>query len=109
MNHVELMTVEDTFMIESIGLILAPPFEVPPTGRWENIRDELTVEISGGESLAVNGLFRLTHFNVKDPSESASKYWKVQLVLQGLSKEQVPIGSIVFGTQELKNIICNGS
>jgi hypothetical protein len=32
MDKVELMQIEDSFMIESIGLILIPSFELPSEG-----------------------------------------------------------------------------
>jgi len=35
LEKVELMKVEDAFMIERLGVILAPSFEPPPEGRWE--------------------------------------------------------------------------
>lgn len=105
MNETELMTVEDTFMVESIGLLLVPLFEVPYDGKWEDISEDLAVLVPNKEMLLVRGQFRLTHFNINDAAVSVGERWKIQLVLKNVSSESVPIGSIVYSSQETRNTL----
>ncbi len=58
-DKVELMKVEDSFMIESIGLVLAPSFELPPEGKWENINEQVTIETLEGKKINTEALLAL--------------------------------------------------
>ena len=55
--------------------------------------------------LLVRGQFRLAHFNIKDPAVSVGERWKIQLVLQNVSSESIPIGSIVYCSQEASSAL----
>lgn len=57
MEKVELMQVKDTFMIESIGLVLAPSFELPPEGKWQSITEEVTIHTPDGGEFSTEALF----------------------------------------------------
>ena len=105
MERVELMQVEDTFMIESIGLVLAPFFELPPEGKWENITDKVSIQAPDGREFLAEALFSVAHMNIKDPTVGASKRWPVLVSLRHTSKENVPVGSKVYVSQEIKNAI----
>ncbi len=102
MDKVEIMRIEGTFMVKSYGLILTPSFELLPNGKWEDINEVITIQKPDGSKIEANGLFSVAHMNIKDPSVSISKRWPILLSLKGISKEEVPIGSIVLGTQETK-------
>ncbi|WP_041324536.1 hypothetical protein [Saccharophagus degradans] len=105
MDKVELMKVEDTFAIESIGLVLAPSFDLPQQGKWVNINETVTIETPEGKSLSADALFSVAHLNIKDPSVSVTKRWPILVSLKGVSKESVPIGSTVYVSQLTKQSI----
>ena len=96
MDRVELMKVEDTFLIKSIGLVLAPSFELPPDGRWQNIKETVLIKTPEGELTEAEALFSVAHLNIKDPSVSASKRWPILVSLKGINKESVPLGSTIY-------------
>jgi len=99
------MTVEDTFLVKGIGLLLSPSFEVSNSAKWERITEDLVVQNPERQEFVVSGLFELAHFNIRDPDVPGSERWKIQLVLQDVSPEFVPIGSVIFSTQETKNAV----
>ncbi len=105
MEKVELMRVEDTFMIESIGLVLAPSFELPPEEKWKNITEEITIQTPDGGEFSAEAFFSVAHLNIKDPIVSVSKRWPVLVSLRQTSKEKVPVGSKVYVSQAIKNAI----
>ena len=105
MDRVELMKVEDTFLIESIGLVLAPSFDLPPEGKWVNINETVTIQTPEGKDISAEALFSVAHLNIKDPTVSVSKRWPILVSLKGVSKESVPIGSTVYITQSTKQAV----
>ena len=105
MDKVELMQVEDTFLIESIGLVLAPPFELPPEGKWTNITEEISVRTPAGAEYSANALFSVAHLNIEDPTVSASKRWPILVSLRGITKECVPVGSTIYVSRSTKQSI----
>jgi len=102
MDRVELMKIEDTFMIESIGLVLAPSFDLPPEGKWKNINETVAIKTPEGLELEVKALFSVVHMNIKDPTVSAKKRWPVLVSLKEVKKESIPVGSTVFVAQSTK-------
>ncbi len=103
MEKVELMRVQDTFYIESIGLVLAPSFELPKNGNWVNIREEVTIKTPNGKEMNVKALFSLTHLNIKDPEVNVSKRWPVILSLFDVEKKDIPVGSTVYVDKSTKS------
>jgi hypothetical protein len=101
-DKVELMKVEEAFMIESIGLVLAPSFTLPPEGKWKNIQERVTVETPDGNTIIADALFSIAHFNIKDPTVSASKSWPILVSLTGVAKENVPVGSTLYVSHSTK-------
>jgi len=99
------MKVEDTFLIDNIGLILAPLFELPPEGRWENITETITIRTPQGEEIKTEALFSVAHMNIKDPSVSVSKRWPILISLEGVTKKSIPIGSTVFVSKSTKRAL----
>ncbi|MEO0574348.1 MAG: hypothetical protein AAF004_02710 [Pseudomonadota bacterium] len=102
MSQVKLMKVEDTFLIDSIGLVLAPSFDRPPEGKWVNINEEVTIKTPEGTCISAEALFSVAHLNIKDPSVSVTERWPVLVSLKGVNKESVPVGSTVWVTQTTK-------
>ncbi len=95
-----LLTVEDRFQIEQLGLILAPDFSVP-NGAWSDQTDAVTVESSDGKRFTTEALFGLTHFNIRDPEVSIDRRWRVTVTLPSAQRDQVSVGSRVFASPEL--------
>ena len=102
MEKVELMTVEDTFLIESIGLMLAPSFDLPPVCKRVNINETITIQTTEGKYISAEALFSVAYLNIKDPSVSGSKRRPILLSLKGVSKESMPVGSTIYVTQSKK-------
>ena len=105
MDKVALMEVEDTFLIESIGLMLAPSFDLPQEGKWVNINETVTIQTPEGKNLSAEALFSVAHLNIKDPSISVTKRWPILVSLKGVSKDCVPIGSTIYVTQSTKQSV----
>ena len=105
MSEVELMKIEDTFLIESIGLVLAPSFELPPKCTWVNINETVVLETPKGIKISAEALFSVAHMNIKDPTVSVSKRWPIIVSLKNISKECVPIGSIVYVSHSTKQAV----
>ena len=90
-----LLTVEDRFQIEHLGLVLAPSFSVPD-GKWSDQTHSVTVEVPDGPPFRAQARFGLSHFNIRDPEVSIDQRWRVKVTMPEIRKEQVPIGSKVF-------------
>ncbi len=105
MDNIELMKVEDTFLIKSIGLVLAPSFELPPDGKWVNISETVNIKTPEGCDISAEALFSIARLKLKDPSVSVSKRCSILVSLKGISKECVPIGSVVYVSHSTKQAI----
>lgn len=90
-----LMTVDDRFQIEHLGLVLTPDFPVPE-GKWSDQTHAVVVEVPDGQRFRTQARFGLTHFTHRDPEVSIDRRWRVTVTMPGIRKEQVPIGSKVF-------------
>ena len=100
MNRVELLVVVDTFQLTGIGLTFMPDFAVPP--QWKNRAEEVTVVTPTGLSFEAPAQFNITHFNIRDPSVSADRRWRVLVTLPATSKDRVPIGSRILVSPETR-------
>ena len=105
MEKVELMSIQDTFYIKSIGLVLVPSFELPKNGNWVNIREEVTIKTPNGKEMNVEAQFSLSHLNIKDPEVNVSKRWPVILSLLGVEKQDIPLGSTVYVNTSTKSAL----
>jgi hypothetical protein len=104
MDQAELLTVEDTSQIGGFGLVLRPDFSVP-NGRWAERSGPALVVRPDGERLEVTARFGLSHFNISDPTVSIDRRWRVVLSLPNCTKEQVPVGSKILVSQEVRDAI----
>ncbi|MBU2983986.1 hypothetical protein KO528_01365 [Saccharophagus degradans] len=109
MNKVELMQIEDTFLIKSIGLVLAPSFDLPPEGKWVNISEVVTIKTPDGNEVCADALFSVAHLNIKDPSVSVNQRWPILLSLRGIKQEAVPVGSKVYVSPSTKKAVAGGN
>ena len=106
MQRVELFTVQERFQI-SWGLTLVPDFPVPG-GRWRNREELVLVVTPEGQEVEAPAQFNMVHFNIRDPEASIDRRWRVVVSLPSGQKEQIPIGSKVFVSPEVKNAVLFG-
>ena len=95
-----LMTIEDLFQIEHLGLVVVPDFSVPD-GKWSDQTHMVTIEPPSGERFDTEAVFGLSHFNIRDPEVSIDRRWRVTVRMPEMLKEQIPIGSKVFTSAEI--------
>jgi len=107
MQQEELLTVADTFQLSHVGLTLMPDFAVP-NGTWKSRSAPVVVITPDGQELETTAQFNMTHFNIPDPSVSVEKRWRVVISIPTLHKQQVPIGSRVMVSSEVKNALLSG-
>jgi|GEM_PF-6930493 len=105
MDKVELMKIEDTFMVDGVGLVLAPSFELPAYANWKNIIEKVTIRSPEGVEFESEALFSMMHVNIKGPEVSISKRWPVVVTLRGVAKELVAVGSAVFVSKPTKQAV----
>jgi len=107
MEVFELVTVEDTFWIDRNGvkmLIIHPNFSVPKEG-WQSRTETVVVIRPDGQEFEATAQMELTHFNIRDPRVSIDKRWRVTLWLTNFTKDDVPIGSKVLVSQQLRDAL----
>lgn len=107
MERFELVTVEDTFWIDRNAvrmLIIHPDFSVPKEG-WHSRTETVVVRRPDGQEFEATAQIELTHFNIRDPHVSIDKRWRVTMWLTNATKDKVPIGSKVLGSQQLRNAL----
>jgi len=104
MSAVELLTVEDTFQIGELGIFLRPDFSVP-NGRWTTRKDTVTVVTPDGQTFTTHAELNLSHINISDPNVSIDRRWRVTLSLPGCTKADVPLGSKLLVSENLKHAL----
>ncbi|UUO04316.1 hypothetical protein M4951_13025 [Blastopirellula sp. J2-11] len=102
MNKSELLTVDDVFMIDRLGLIVAPDFSVP-NHDWKPSKETVTIQRPDGTEFEAVAQFNHSHFNIPDPSVPLDRRWRVTISILNIAKEEVPIGSKLFVCNELAN------
>jgi hypothetical protein len=60
----ELTTIEDTFLIAGRGLVPAPTFPLPRTGRFTTLRAPVQVEPPTGPAIEFAGVFAPEHLRL---------------------------------------------
>ncbi|MDR1994741.1 hypothetical protein [Azonexus sp.] len=110
MNRVELLTVTEGFQLSGIGLMLTPDFAVPPG--WQNIAEEILVLLPDGTEFKAQAQFNKWHFNFgRTPTaEQQKRAWRVIVSLPDANKTDVPAGSRLLVSPELRlAILGNGT
>ena len=103
MERVELLTVEDSFQLGGF-VVLRPDFSVP-NGHWTTRTEPVLVVKPSGEKAEAAAQFNLSHFNISDPSVSIDRRWRVVLSFPGCTKDQVPLGSKILVSQEMRDVL----
>ena len=107
MERFELVTVEDTFWIDRNAvkmLIIHPNFSVPQ-GVWQSRTEAVVVRRPDGQEFEATAHLELTHFNIRAPHVSIDKRWRVTMWLANTTKDDVPIGSKVLVSQQLRDAL----
>jgi hypothetical protein len=100
MERVELLTVSDSFDITGRGLVVLPDFSVPPAG-WKDRKIQLTIVTPTGQTQEATASVFLTHLVLSDRSASADRRNRVVMMILGLARENIPIGSRLFSSRDL--------
>jgi hypothetical protein len=100
MAQTELMTVEQAFQLQGVGLTVLPDFSVPKAG-WKNGARRVRVVKPDGEQLEADANFHAWHFKLRDPSAPVDKRWRVVISFPFLTKEDVPAGSRILSDPAL--------
>jgi hypothetical protein len=103
MSRVELLTVEDRFLIEGRGVVVIPDFSVPDG--WKDRTDTVVVIKPNGQQYEATAQFSMSHFRPLDPKAAVDKRWRVIVLLLNGKKEELPAGSKIWVSQEIRDAI----
>ena len=103
MNRVELLTVEDRFLIEGRGVIVIPDFAVP--NGWKNRTEIVAVVTPDGQQYEAAAWFNMSHFKPVDPNSPVEKRWRIIILLLDRKREELPVGSKILVSQEARDAI----
>lgn len=110
MERVPLITVETTFLLESEAhpersiLIIHPDLSVPPQG-WKERSEAVGILRPDGRADEAVAQISLSHFSITDPKASIDRRWRVSLSFRGLTKDDVPDGSQILVSHEIKDAL----
>ncbi|HKD25609.1 MAG TPA: hypothetical protein VKC66_06800 [Xanthobacteraceae bacterium] len=96
MAQTDLLTVEQVFQLQGIGLTVLPDFSVPREC-WKNGTHRVRVVKPDGQQLEADANFHVWHFNIRDPSAPPDKRWRVVISFPSLTKDDLPAGSRILG------------
>jgi hypothetical protein len=103
MSRVELLTVENSFQISGLGVVIIPDFSVPDG--WQHRKESVTVATPDGEQFEAIAQFNIWHFNIPDPEVSDDRRWRVVVLLPDRTKDELPAGSRIMVSPELRDAI----
>lgn len=100
MKQSKLLTVEDSFQIDQLGLVVVPDFSVPRND-WTPSQENVTIRRPDGSECEAIARFNHSHFNIPDPTVPIDRRWRVTICILNVGKDDVPIGSTLFVRNEL--------
>ena len=103
MSRVELLTIEDRFLIEGRGVVVIPDFSVPDG--WRDRTDTVAVTKPDGQQYEATAQFSMSHFRPLDPKASLDKRWRVVVLLLNGKKEELPVGSKILVSEDIRDAI----
>jgi hypothetical protein len=103
MSRMELVTVEDCFLIEGRGVAVIPDFSVPDG--WKDRTETVLVTKPDGQHYKAVAQFSLTHYRLLDPKSAMDRRWRIVLLLQSKQKDDLPAGSKVFVSHEVTDLL----
>lgn len=95
MAGIELLTVQEAFQLQGIGLAIVPDFSVPRAG-WKDATYQVRVVKPNGQQIKADANFHVCHFNIPDPSVPLDKRWRVIVSFPSLTEDDLPAGSKIF-------------
>ena len=101
MNRVELLTVEDCFLIEGRGVVVIPDFSVPPG--WRDRTDTVTVTKPDGQQYEAMAQFSMSLYRFLDRKADIDKVYRVVALLRDRKKEDLPVGSKILVSPEVRD------
>jgi hypothetical protein len=110
MEGVPLITVERTVRLSSEAhpergvLIIHPDLSVPSEG-WREITETVTIARPDGRDFEAPAQISLCHVNISNPEASMDQRWRVTVLFQGLTSDDVPDGSKIFVSHETRNAL----
>ena len=111
MPLVELLTIDHTFWINGKCvqmLVLHPDFTIPKgwdQRAWTK-RDVPVVAVTPeGQQVEATAQFSVSHFNIPDPDVPIEMRWRLTMWLTDRTKEEVPVGSKILISQEVRDAI----
>ena len=99
-NQSELLTVEERFSIDRLGIVVVPDFSIPRIG-WKPSEATVTIRRPDGSEFEAIAQFNHSHFNITDPAVPIDRRWRVTVCIINTAKEDVLIGSRLFVRNEL--------
>jgi hypothetical protein len=96
------MQVQERFALKHHGLTLVPDFPVPHYDKWNNFNTQVLVITPNGEQKEFQANFQRWHFNFRGPGVDISRCWRIVVSLPNASKEDVPVGSGIWVTHDIK-------
>ena len=103
MSRVELLTVQDCFLIEERGVVVIPDFSVPDG--WKDRTETVTVTSPNGHQYETAAQLSMSHFLLLDPKAPIDKRWRVVVLLLNRKKEELPVGSKILVSQEIRDAL----
>ena len=104
-DRVELMQVQERFALKHHGLALVPDFPVPHYDKWNNFNTQVLVITPNGEQKEFQANFQRWHFNFRGPGVDISRCWRIVVSLPNALKEDVPVGSGIWVTHDIKQAL----
>jgi hypothetical protein len=100
MDRVELLAVEGSFMSGEC-LLLVPHFPVPRPD-WRGRSEAVVIVKPDGQKFKTRAQFGVVHFNLAGPA-SLDQRRRVVVHLPACERDQVPIGSKLLASREIKD------
>ncbi len=108
MDKVELLTVEHAWLAVPGMLLISPCFPVPwdDNGHgWQDRTEKVTVVTPDGPELESTAQINMTHLSIRDPEIPPQACWRVRLRLTDRTADEVPIGSKVFVSTDVRDAL----
>jgi hypothetical protein len=103
MHRIELLTVADCFLIEGRGVVVIPDFSVPEG--WKDRTDCVAVVKPNGQQYETTAQFSMSHYRLLDPNASIDNRWRVVAMLLNQNREDLPVGSKILVSPEVKDAV----
>jgi hypothetical protein len=103
MSRVELLAVQDCFLIEGRGVVVIPDFSVP--NGWKDRAETVAVTKPDGQMYEAAAQFSMSHFRLLDRTASLDRSWRIIVLLLDRKKDDLPVGSKIAVSQETRDAI----